>query len=223
MKCTNCDNINPSGSNFCQKCGAKLAKKDDPKASHAAQSSSNNKNSLWDKFVEVYDSKDKERQKYLDLMTNEAWELIERVGLNTFEKFIDDYKDQLNKQPYRLIEQIKNIFSWSVSGGYWMWYAESEYNKRQIKPIETVDFELLKKEWNKISVEEFSKTFEGLSEQLKDLINIYLKIRVNTLLENDSIKDVTNETIEKLKEALSLNILWGYTIGLAEDKFRNKS
>lgn len=220
MKCPNCDKQNPSDSNFCQKCGIKLTSSDKQPQTNDSIQANINKDKLWDKFIELYDSRDKEREKYTDLMSNEAWELISRVSVNTFEKFIETNKDQLNKQPYKIIEQIKDIFNWCVSGGYWMWYAEAFHNNVSITQMKTVSIETLKDEWSKLAFQDFSKTFESVTEELQNIMNLYHKVRVDSLMENESMKELTNETVEKLKESLIFNIIWGYSIALAESKFR---
>lgn len=220
MLCNNCSKLNPKGSNFCQHCGANLNKKVKDNSKKEVKKAMKSNQTLWDKFIELYDSKDEERKKYTNLMSNEGWELIDRIGINTFEKFIEENKDQLNKLPYKVIEQIKNVFNWCVSGGYWMWYAEAFYNKSNVTEMKHISVDALKDELNKYAFEKYSETYKLLSEDLKNAMNIYHGVRINYLMENESMKELINETIEKLKTALIFDIIWGYSIALAEKKFR---
>jgi len=220
MLCNNCNKLNPKGSNYCQHCGNNLKEKNKDKPKTENIKISKNSQSLWDKFVEIYDSKNEEKKIYLDLMSNEAWELIDRISVNTFEKFIEENKEQLNKLPYKVIEQIKNVFNWSVTGGYWMWYVEKFYNKEKITEMKHITIDALKDEWNEYAFKKSKETYDSLSQDLLDVMNLYHNVRINYLMENESIKELTNETIEKLKTALIFNIIWGYSIALAEKKYR---
>lgn len=219
MQCNQCNKLNPKGSNFCQHCGNNL-KQSSKRESKNTVKKSQNKLTLWEKFIEVYDSKNDERKQYIDLMSDEAWELINRISINTFEKFIEENKEQLNKLPYKIIEQIKEVFNWCVSGGYWMWYVESFYNNDKILPMKHIAVDALKDEWNKYAFEKHRETYDSLSKDLIDVMNLYHSVRINYLMENESVKELINETIEKLKTSLIFNIIWGYSIALAEKKYR---
>ena len=136
------------------------------------------KTNLWDKFAELYDSTGERRERYLDSTTNDAWEFLQRVSTNIFEKFIEDNKEDLNKQPYRLIESLKIVTAGQLLGGYWIWLSEQVYNNDKIKPIKTYDIEKLGKEWEKLAFDDYSKTYTDISLEVKDGMNRFFNVSV---------------------------------------------
>src|SRR3989344_1907111 len=123
MYCNNCGKKVDEDSKFCQFCGARVDKANDskPKAEsekqkeEAKETETKSKvDQLWDKFAEVYDAQDKEREKYDALSSLHIWDIIDRLSTNAFETFIADNKDELNSQPYKAIEAIKNLYLLSV-------------------------------------------------------------------------------------------------------------
>ncbi len=225
LSCGSCGTLNFAGSLFCQKCGSKLTADGKPEKKGGLPkevTKSQPKTNLWDKFAELYDSTGERRERYLDSTTNDAWEFLQRVSTNIFEKFIEDNKEDLNKQPYRLIESLKNSYSWSIAGGYWIWLSEQVYNNDKIKPIKTYDIEKLGKEWEKLAFDDYSKTYTDISLEVKDGMNRFLTYRLNSFLDSvPSAKDLTKEFVDKLQTSLVYCVIWGYIFGLAESKYRN--
>ncbi len=229
MQCKNCNKLNPKGSNFCQNCGQSLNQKDDDQKSNDVTKKQSQQDepikkqnsTLLDKFNKMYFSSGIERDKLLELTSNEAWELIQNFSTNIFENFIEENKTDLNKHPYRLIESLKNNFLYSATGGYWLWLAEAQNKNLNLNPPKHNILDLLREDWKKLASDEYSKTYEGISEEVKDVINIFLQYRVDNFLESvPSAKDLTKELIDKLKLLLVYAIIWGYILGIAEEHYR---
>ena len=81
MFCTNCGKNIEKDSKFCQFCGAKISGEGRENRNDNTIRSEEN---LWDKFVEIYSSKDEERKKFEDNSSNEVWELINRISQNLY-------------------------------------------------------------------------------------------------------------------------------------------
>jgi len=223
MFCINCGKKIPEESNFCPFCGTKLSDEPEPTHTEEKQEEIKKNSEIWDKFVEIYDSRGEEREKYLDLSSKELWELIDRIGINAFEKFIQDNKEPLNKQPYKAIEDIKSAFSSCTLAGYWFWMAESFLKKRVLGKLKPIDINKFGEEWKKIIDEERKKPIEGKTppKELESPIITFLNFRKDNLLDNaPSLNELSNEFIEKLKIALYLQIFFGYLAGLTESKYR---
>src|SRR3989339_1791237 len=106
MYCFNCGKSIDPDSKFSCYCSEEINKETKTKKGN---SSKNKDINLWDKFAEIYDSTGDERKVFEDLSSNEVWELIRRISSNQFENFIQENKDSLNKQPYKVIETLKNV------------------------------------------------------------------------------------------------------------------
>lgn len=225
LPCSQCRKLNPPSSNYCQKCGSKLTKDDNPKKDDTSSKKTSNtqqKSKLWDKFAEMYDSSGEKREKYLSSTSDEAWNFLQRVSTNMFEKFIEDNKEELNKQPYRVVESLKSNFNWSAFGGYWIWLAEQIYDNEKIQPLRNYDIEILIQEWEKLVFEDYSKTYESISEQVKEIMYSFFTYRVDSFLNSDPrAKDLTKEWIDKMRASMIYCVIWGYVFGLVEAKYRS--
>ena len=135
MYCNKCGKHIDEDSIFCQYCGNNVAeqpseipqpqetsKEDKPQDE---QSKKAKDEVLWEKFVEVYDADGEARQRFNALCSEHIWELLERLSVNRFESFLEENKTELNKQPYKTIETLKNVFNWTGLGGYRLWLAEA--------------------------------------------------------------------------------------------------
>lgn len=218
MVCDNCSQEIDNDSVFCQNCGNKISTNNKGKQkSNDRSKSKNTEATLWNKFVEIYDSKDDERKYFLDLSSDQAWEMINRLSLNTFETFIQNNKDLLNKQPYKVVEYLKSIFSWCTSGGYWFWMAESFYNGSKPKDLKKIDLNELIKEWQEI----LDKKSYNLSDEISLPMSTFYEFQVKNVMDfSESLKELPNEFVENLKSALIIQVIWGYIIGVAESKYR---
>jgi hypothetical protein len=224
MYCNKCGRSIDKDSKFCRYCGMKIEKDEDKKNEESTgndDTNANTENKLWEKFVEIYDSKDEERKVYEDLSSNEVWELIRRISTNKFEGFIDENKELLNKQPYKVIETLKNVFGWCASGGYWFWMAEALLKDKNLRLPKDIALNHFIEEWQKIIGEEFSKHQNDFTPDLEKSIGIFWEYELNTVLESaETVKDLPNEFVDKLRTALFIQIFWGYFGGLAEARYR---
>ena len=227
MYCNNCGKkVNAEGK-FCQFCGTGLKKVNQESLPSTSSHTSTNvtkqegKITLWDKFVKIYDSSGEERKKYTDLSSDEVWELIQRISVNSFESFIQDNKELLNKQPYKVIETLKNVFSWTASGGYWFWMAEALLEKTEQIIPKNIAFNHYLEEWKKMAFENYADSTKNMSDELTRAMSIFFEYELKNVLESaDTVKNLPNDLIERLKAALLMQIIWGYLAGAAEKKYR---
>lgn len=228
MYCNNCgEKVDPTHK-FCKFCGAKLEKVEHNQETSSQPSSSDTSGSslkthikLWDKFAEIYDSSGEERKKYSDLSSNEVWELMQRISTNRFEDFIKENKNLLNKQPYKVIEAIKNVFSWCTYGGYWFWMAEAFSRGEALNKPKSIDLEKLVKEWTAISTKNYTESTKDMSDELTQAMSVFFEFEMKNILESaDTVKDLPNDFIENMTSNLVILIIWGYLGGVAEAKYR---
>ncbi len=225
MFCEKCGKQIPEESSFCKFCGSKTVIEktiDSDKAEEQEVTKTQGKVSvgIWDKFAEIHDSKGEERERFMNFSSNEAWELINRVGKNSFESFIEEHKDQLNKQPYAVLEILESTIKFAVIGGYWLWTAEHILKRGaswKLKPIILDDFI---REWTE-NLKELSDFIENnSSNDLSEAMLTYQNFKFNSFLENcPSIKELPVEFINNMKSEILGKILWGYFIGITESKY----
>ena len=174
---------------------------------------------LWEKFVEVYDAEDADREWFNALSSEYIWELFERLSINAFESFIQDNKEEFNKQPYKTIEALKNVYTWVVIGGYKLWLAEALLNKyKKLNKFKFFSLDEFVEEWKKY---DFDNEIKALSEEMGIGISKYSDFRFNSFMENaPEAKELSNATIEKLKSSLLVQTLNGYHAGKIENTFR---
>ncbi len=213
--CQNCGKQIPKDSKFCQFCGDALASDDSLKKEKVKLK----RRGVWEIFTDIYDFDEEKRKKYNDLSSNEAWELINRLGKNSFESFIEDNKEILNKQPYKVIEKLESTYKLCVIGGYWLWMAEYISKNGESWKLRTIQLDDLVKEWTS-ALEKQGDFVKTIPEDLSEAISKFQNFQVNSILEEcPSIKELSTEFIEKVKFDLLLKILWGYFIGTSESKY----
>lgn len=226
MYCSNCGKKIDIDSKFCHFCGAKInVESTEAEAKADAQSHEEKKNTkstksdlLWDKFAEVYDAKGDERSEIDALSSDVIWELIERLYTNAFEAFIQEYKKELNTQPYKVIEALKNLYLYSVLGGYRLWIAEALLDKKNLGKFKSFDIDTFVKEWKET---DFEKAMKDISDEMGVCMTMYLEHRMSNFIENSpSIKDISNEAMEALRSSITLQIINGYNSGEVESRFR---
>lgn len=220
MYCNKCGKSIDEDSKFCRYCGAEISKsKTNNKKAKTDKKGEENK--LWDKFAEIYDSVGDERKTYMDLSSNEAWELISRISNNKFEDFIQEYKEQLNKQPYKVIETLKNVFSWCTSGGYWFWLAQALLKQDKLTEPKSIALNKYIEEWQALLGKDFKEHKKDFLPDMERSISIFYEYELKIFIESaESVKELPNEFIEKLKTALFIQLFWGYLVGEAEAKYR---
>lgn len=226
MYCNNCGKQIDKDSTFCQFCGHKIATIDPTSHSKVTshkengkpRSSKTKKDLLWDKFAEVYDAKDDDREQFDRLSSEAIWELIERLYTNAFETFIQEKKKDLNPQPYKAIESLKNLYLYAVLGGYRLWIAEALLDGKELGKFKSFDIDKFVEEWKAY---DFQKAMKGISDEMGVCMSMYLEHRMSILMENaPSIKDLSNTSVEELRNSITFQIINGYLAGEVESKFR---
>lgn len=229
MYCNKCGKHIDEDSIFCQYCGNNVAeqpseipqpqetsKEDKPQDE---QSKKAKDEVLWEKFVEVYDADGEARQRFNALCSEHIWELLERLSVNRFESFLEENKTELNKQPYKTIETLKNVFNWTGLGGYRLWLAEALLDdKEELNKFKSFTLDNFIDKWKEY---DFEKAFKDLSEEMGICISRYSNFRLNNFMENaPEAKELSNATVEALKTAIILHAANGYHAGKIENNFR---
>ncbi len=228
MYCIHCGKQIDEDSIFCQFCGTKFEKseeqkpkqeKSDTKEDGIPQAPKTQVDLLWEKFVEVYDAKDDERRKFNSLSSPFIWELLQRLSLNAYESFLEENKEELNKQSYKTIESLKDVYTWSVLGGYRLWMAEALLDeKEEMNKFKSFTLDKLIESWKKY---DFKKAFNEISNDMGICITRYSNFRINGFLDSvPETKEMSNATVEKLKGSLLYVTINGYHAGKIENSFR---
>ena len=97
MFCKHCGKLVDDNSVFCEFCGGKITA-DNGGASEKSEIKPKQQ-SVWDKFTDIYDSRDKVRDSYISMTAVETWDIIGKIPKNSCEDFLNEHKDELNKQP----------------------------------------------------------------------------------------------------------------------------
>lgn len=227
MYCNKCGKQIDEDSVFCQFCGNSVADEvTKPKSEGSSKKETNSEaekksksDLLWEKFAEVYDAAGEERDRFNALSSAHIWELLERLSSNGFESFIQENKEELNKQPYKTIETLKTVYTWTGLGGYRLWLAEALLDdKEELNKFKSFSLDKFIDAWKEY---DFDKAFKMLSEEMGVSITRYSNFRLNSLMENAlEAKELPNATVELLKTSLLLQTLNGYHAGKIENTFR---
>lgn len=227
MFCNQCGEQIEEDSIFCQFCGNKIQ---DIRPETQSENTSKTKNVtrqpvnedavdlLWSKFADVYDNKNNEQNKFDEISSEYIWELIERLYTNAFESLIGDKKDELNTRPYNEIEALKNLYMFSVLGGYKFWIAEALLKNKPLGKFKSFDIDDFVEEWKS---NDFEKEMKEISEEMGVCMTMYLDHRITIFLDAaPSAKELPNSFIEELRNTITFQIINGYMAGVVEDKFR---
>lgn len=228
MFCHNCGKQIDEDSIFCQFCGFKITKDNSSsdtdkkdggdKGKTTKNKSRSSKDLLWDKFAEIYDSSGETRKEFIDLSSDAVWELNNRLGVNNFETFLQNNKDLLNKQPYKVIEALKSAFTACPIGGYWFWMAEAMLNEDNLKKPKEIGLNRFIEDWEELTKKNASSY---MSDDLSQTMMIFIEWQQKQVIDSaETVKELPNEFIENLKTALLVQTFWGYVGGLTEAKYR---
>jgi len=223
MYCIHCGKQIPDESSFCEHCGGKISDDagQDVKQQPKEEEQSSGKQTYWDKFAEIYDSRGEEKDKYNALVSDAAWEILSRFSTNAFVAFMEQ-TPTLNKKPNKDVETLKNEFTLSVIAGYYMWLAEQIYNHRDLKLPAINNVEDLAKGWKEANMFEDSQRYmENIPTMVTNAMDTFLSWRAKSVLEEaTSLNDLPHELIEGIKTNLGIIIVMGYALGSIEDKYR---
>jgi len=227
MYCNNCGKQIDKDSLFCQFCGKNIADEDTESKSEASSKQETNSETeiksksdlLWEKFAVIYDAEGKERDRFNALSSEHIWELLERLSVNGFESFIQENKEELNKQPYKSIEALKNAYTWAGLAGYRLWLAEALLDdKEELNKFKSFSLDKFIDAWKEY---DFDKALKELSEEMNISITRYSNFSLNSFMDNaPEAKELPNATVELLKTSLLLHTLNGYYAGKIENTFR---
>ncbi|MCR4330215.1 MAG: zinc ribbon domain-containing protein [Candidatus Roizmanbacteria bacterium] len=219
MYCHKCGKHNSENSKFCRYCGTRIDTQSGETTKDETKVKKSKFDLVWEKFVEVYNADDKDRKRFNALSSIYIWELLERLSVNAFEAFIQENKDELNKQPYKTIEELKNVYTSTVLGGYRLWLAEALLDdKEELNNFRSFSLDKFIDTWRGY---DFDKALKDLSQEMDFCISKYSDFSFNTLMESvPEAKNLSNATVEKLKSSLLLQTINGYQAGKIETTFR---
>ena len=232
MYCTNCGNQIPNDSFFCSFCGNKTkSSEEDPSVQDEIDSLIEDQDSpidyknlkdkpLKDIFVTIHDSKG-ESERYFNAYTSPAmWELLNRLGNNTFESFISENKTNLNPLPYEVLETLKTTFTYIVHWGYWV-HLSKLFHENNAKIPTPVNIDSIVNEWGTLIATEAKDFDKRISDEENNLMNFMLDLTTTSATDKaNELKRAPYELIENIKSQLAILLIWGYIAGIAEEKYR---
>ncbi|HXK36078.1 MAG TPA: zinc ribbon domain-containing protein [Candidatus Paceibacterota bacterium] len=222
MFCKHCGKSIAENSAFCEFCGGSIGegRSIEPEKRRPVEEKKDSA-TIWDKFVEIFDSEGRQRDSYIALTPAETWEIIGKLPTNYCETFLSEHKEVLNKQPYKAIESIEQAFKGSFLVGYWIWLAQYLNRNERVGKVGDISQADLIKEWATISEKEQPSFIKNVSEELALPFVTMSKHRMENLFESaPTIKEVPNEIVESLKTSIFIQMIWGYMLGKAENRFR---
>lgn len=232
MYCSNCGKQIPNDSVFCPSCGTKVAEspKDIEPQNDEIDSLVSDKDPIdfkhlenkpiKDIFITIHDAQD-DVEKYFNSYTSPAmWELLKRLGNNSFESFITENKEYLNPLPYDVLETLKTTFSYIVHWGYWT-NLSNKFKLNKAKKPTGVDIETLVNEWQQLLGTATKNFDKNLTEEENSLMNVMLDLSFNSISDKaPELKKSPYILIENIKNQLALLLIWGYIAGIAEEKYK---
>ena len=221
MFCYQCGEQIEEDSIFCQFCGKNIASDDSEHQSENKNSTILKKESrlLVKKFDKLNLAIKKNDESILALSSVYISELLDRLSENTFERFLQANKDELNRQPYKIIEEIKDTIALSILGGYRFWLAEILLNNNdKLNKFTAFSIDLLVEKYTNFN---FMNGLETLSEPMNFCVNTYSQIQFEDILKIEpEVKNLTSALIEELKNSILISIMSGYYAGEIENTFR---
>lgn len=218
--CSECGKELTSESKFCHYCGIRVQiAENTSEPQEDATKTALDTTTLFGKFAQIYDSEGEEEKEYLRLTTNEVWELINRIALSKFEDFLQENRQSLNKEPYRVIEQIKSAYSASATGGYYLWLAEALLANPSLSTPKPFDMEKLAHNWTEVVKN--SNIEEIVSNDMANAMTLFRDHLMKGIMNSsETIKSQPHSLIEQLETDLFIAMYWGYMTGIAESKNR---
>jgi len=99
--------------------------------------------------------------------------------------------------------------------------AESLIKDKNLKSPKDIALNHFIKEWEEEVKKDYKEHEKNFVPDLEQSISTFFNYEVNLVLKSaDSVKDLPNEFIDKLKSQLFLQIFWGYLSGVTEAKYR---
>lgn len=216
MFCSMCGKSGEEQDKFCRHCGHNLHETTD----------SPNKNEVeekgtWDILVELLEGESELRKKALEDASDVTWELMKPLSNVAFESFIEDNKEQLNKQSYKALESLQSSLFLSFVSGYLCWIASQMARNKPLGSLKNFTRDDLIESWQKAAFENYSDSVKDLTEGEAEAMSKYREYKFNSLLESCStIKDLPHELVTAIKDKLLNMLAWGYIFAICESKYR---
>ena len=99
--------------------------------------------------------------------------------------------------------------------------TEALTKDKNLKSPKHIELELLIKEWQSLIAQKFEEHQRKFLPGLEQSMSRFFEYELNTILNSsDSVKELPNELIERIKTEVFILIFWGYLGGVAESKYR---
>ena len=228
MFCPSCGNKIGGDSNFCDSCGHNLKKKADTaelKKNAGDEQSTKVKSAdvLWKKFLEIIRAEGEKAKEYQEISSDAVWELIARFYRNSFNNLTEEFKTDLDKQPYKAIEAIKSYLQSFVSNSYQVYIAEKLLKEKYFEKADIKDPEILAEEWKRVYLNHNNKIIQLLDDVLTVLNAIDDQLGEGLFDGNPTLKDLPKAVVDGIKNQLIQQLIHGYLLGIAENNLRKNN
>jgi len=210
--CTNCGNEIDEDSKFCPFCGVAVVKNEESTHEEPQED-----NLLWDKFVEIRDSKDEKKTKFQNFIPDEAWILMKNMQENTLVELKEKYPDEIGNLPYKAVDLIASYFSIATLDGYWVHLAKRLLDNPRLKKAKNLKQDAISARWQKEIIKDIYKV--GSPEEI-NILYIIDNLDIGNALEDEQIKELPNKVIEDLKSYIYRLTYWGFVLCVAEEKLQ---
>lgn len=225
MYCPNCGNKMDDDAYFCDSCGHRLKKQAETVELHKkAEGGQDAKikftDVLWKKYLEIAKAEGAEAEKYHKYSSDAVWDLLARFYINAFNNLTEEYKTDLDKQPYKAIEAIKTHLNIFVLSSYQVYLAEKLLKNDKIKKVEIKDPEVLAKEWKSVYLNHTNKIIKMSDDVLMVLDGVNNLLVDGLFNANPTLKDLPKAVVDGVKDQLIQQLIHGYLLGVAENNIR---
>lgn len=211
--CTNCGKEIDDDSKFCPFCGAAVVENQEAESENKEEENS----PLWNKFVDIRDSKDEKRTKYMNFIPDATWTVMKNMRENLLDELKQSYPDEIGGLPYKDVEIIISFFSIAQRDGYWIRLSSRLLKDSRIKKAKDLTVDQLVAKWTKELEKDIEKTTEPDELNILNIISVF---DLDQVLEDEKIKELPNKVIESIKSDFYKLTYWGFLLGVAEEKLQ---
>lgn len=224
MFCPNCGNKFKDVGNFCDSCGHNLNKKLGITEMDNKEKDTEIKSAdiLWKKFLEIVKAEGDEAKRYKELSSDAVWEIIDRFYKNSFNNLTEEFKIDLDKQPYRLVDNIRAQLQIFVLNAYLVYIAEKLLKEKDLKKPDIKDPEILAEEWKRVYLNYNNKIIKLSDDALIALGVLNERLSDSFFEDNSALKDLPKIVVDGIKGQFISQQINGYLLGIAEDNLINK-
>lgn len=223
--CTNCGEELLEDSNFCGFCGAHL--NDEGEGERSEQEKNRQaKDDLFGQFAAMHDLKGEQRDKFFkENMSGAALQVLTRIERNKTDELIED-APELNEQKHGFIRYIGDSLYLAALAGYEMYLTSWKMEGKPLDKFkkEPVEADLVK-EWLDELRNQYDEIVDAMSDEMQGILVRYSGFRMESIQEKhkEELESLSHAAFEKIEQAHTSSIIWGYFLGTAESVYRYKS